>query len=157
MSIAQFRTVAKAMTIMAALTGMGNAVAADPLRVGVLIPGSKSDKGWMESGYDGLTAAQTELGPKLKTQVIGVSKDSVARHDRFKKKYELNFPLVSDEDGKICEKYGTWIEKSLYGRKYMGIDRSTFLIDREGVVREVWRKVKVPGHVEAVLEAAKML
>src|SRR6187402_290019 len=70
MSTAQFRTVAKAMTIAAALTGMGNAVAADPLRVGVLIPGSKSDKGWMESGYDGLTAAQTELGPKLKTQVI---------------------------------------------------------------------------------------
>jgi basic membrane protein A len=70
MSRAQFGTVAKAMTIAVALTGMASAVAADPLRVGVLIPGSKSDKGWMESGYDGLTAAQTELGPKLKTQVI---------------------------------------------------------------------------------------
>ena len=68
--------------------------------------------------------------------MIGVSKDSVARHDKFKAKYELNFPLVSDEDGKICEKYGTWIEKSLYGRKYMGIDRATFLIDKDGVVRK---------------------
>ena len=71
---------------------------------------------------------------KLKAQVIGVSKDSVARHDKFKAKYQLDFPLVSDEDGKICEKYGTWIEKSLYGRKYMGIDRATFLIDKDGVV-----------------------
>ena len=94
---------------------------------------------------------------KVKATVIGVSKDSVARHDKFKAKYELNFPLVSDEDGKISEKYGTWIEKSLYGRKYMGIDRATFLIDATGTVRKIWRKVKVPGHVEAVLEAAKGL
>ena len=94
---------------------------------------------------------------KLKAQVIGVSKDSVARHDRFKAKYELPFPLVSDEDGKICEKYGTWIEKSLYGRKYMGIDRATFLIDRTGTVARVWRKVKVSGHVAEVLEALKAL
>jgi peroxiredoxin Q/BCP len=94
---------------------------------------------------------------KAKATVIGVSKDSVARHDKFKAKYDLNFPLVSDEDGKICEKYGTWIEKSLYGRKYMGIDRATFLIDGTGTVRKIWRKVKVPGHVEEVLEAAKGL
>ena len=94
---------------------------------------------------------------KLAAQVIGVSKDSVARHDKFKAKYKLNFPLVSDEDGKICEKYGTWIEKSLYGRKYMGIDRATFLIDKDGVVRKVWRKVKVNGHVADVAEALKAL
>ena len=94
---------------------------------------------------------------KLKAQVVGVSKDSVARHDKFKAKYKLPFPLVSDEDGKICEKYGTWIEKSLYGRKYMGIDRATFLIDRDGVVRRVWRKVKVAGHVGDVQEALKAL
>lgn len=94
---------------------------------------------------------------KAKAMVIGISKDSVARHDKFKTKYELNFPLVSDEDGKICEKYGTWIEKSLYGRKYMGIDRATFLIDASGTVRRIWRKVKVPGHVEEVLGAAKAL
>jgi peroxiredoxin Q/BCP len=94
---------------------------------------------------------------KLKAQVVGVSKDSVARHDKFKAKHDLPFPLVSDEDGKICEKYGTWIEKSLYGRKYMGIDRATFLIDKDGVVRRVWRKVKVAGHVGEVEEALRAL
>ncbi|HEX2889197.1 thioredoxin-dependent thiol peroxidase [Vineibacter terrae] len=94
---------------------------------------------------------------KSKATVVGVSKDSVERHDKFKAKHDLPFALVSDTDGKICEKYGTWIEKSLYGRKYMGIDRATFLIDKSGVVRKVWRKVKVPGHVEAVLEAVKSL
>ncbi|HZQ00845.1 MAG TPA: thioredoxin-dependent thiol peroxidase [Reyranella sp.] len=94
---------------------------------------------------------------KLKAQVVGISKDSVARHDKFKAKYKLNFPLVSDEDGKICTKYGTWIEKSLYGRKYMGIDRATFLIDKDGKIAKVWRKVKVPGHVAEVEEALKAL
>ena len=94
---------------------------------------------------------------KLKTQVVGISKDSVARHDKFKAKYGLNFPLVSDEDGKICEKYGTWVEKSLYGRKYMGIDRATFLIDKSGVVARIWRKVKVAGHVDEVQAALKEL
>jgi peroxiredoxin Q/BCP len=94
---------------------------------------------------------------KLRVQVVGVSKDSVARHDKFKAKHKLNFPLVSDEDGKICEKYGTWIEKSLYGRKYMGIDRATFLIDKDGKVTKIWRKVRVPGHVEEVAEALKAM
>jgi thioredoxin-dependent peroxiredoxin len=94
---------------------------------------------------------------KLKAQVIGVSKDSAARHDKFKAKYELTFPLVSDEDGKICEKYGTWIEKSLYGRKYMGIERATFLIDKTGAVAKAWHKVKVAGHVDDVLAALKTL
>ena len=94
---------------------------------------------------------------KIKAQVVGVSKDSVARHDKFKAKYKLPFPLVSDEDGKICEKYDTWIEKSLYGRKYMGIDRATFLTDKTGTVAKVWRKVKVPGHVDEVLLALKAL
>lgn len=89
--------------------------------------------------------------------VIGVSRDGIASHDRFKAKYGLPFTLASDEDGTVCESYGTWVEKNMYGRKYMGIERATFLIDGEGVVRGVWRKVKVPGHVEAVLEAAKAL
>jgi thioredoxin-dependent peroxiredoxin len=89
--------------------------------------------------------------------VVGVSKDSVSSHDKFKKKYSLTFPLVSDSDGKICEKYGTWVEKSLYGRKYMGIERSTFLIDKEGVIAKVWHKVKVAGHVDDVEEALKAL
>lgn len=87
--------------------------------------------------------------------VVGVSKDSVAKHDKFKTKHDLNFPLVSDEEGELCEAYGVWVEKSMYGRKYMGIERSTFLIDSEGKIARAWRKVKVPGHVEEVLEAAR--
>ncbi|MGE0254148.1 MAG: thioredoxin-dependent thiol peroxidase [Alphaproteobacteria bacterium] len=94
---------------------------------------------------------------KAKAEIIGISKDSVARHDKFKAKYDLPFTLASDEDGKVCEAYGTWIEKSMYGRKYMGIDRATFLIDADGKVRKAWRKVKVPGHVAEVLAAAKAL
>ena len=94
---------------------------------------------------------------KLDAEIIGVSKDSVAKHDKFKAKYELPFTLASDEDGSVCEAYGTWVEKSMYGRKYMGIERATFLIDEKGVVRGEWRKVKVPGHVDAVLEAAEAL
>jgi peroxiredoxin Q/BCP len=94
---------------------------------------------------------------KVEAVVIGISKDSVASHDKFKKKYELPFTLASDVEGKVCESYGVWVEKSMYGRKYMGIERATFLIDEKGVVRGVWRKVKVPGHVDAVFAAAKAL
>ena len=89
--------------------------------------------------------------------VIGISKDSVASHDKFKKKHQLPFILGSDADGKVTEAYGVWVEKSMYGRKYMGIERATFLIDKEGVVRKVWHKVKVPGHVAEVLQAVKTL
>ncbi len=86
--------------------------------------------------------------------VIGISKDSVASHDKFKAKHGLGIVLASDAEGDVCERYGVWVEKSMYGRKYMGIDRSTFLI-KDGVVQKVWRKVKVPGHVDAVLEAVR--
>ncbi len=89
--------------------------------------------------------------------VVGVSKDSVARHDKFKAKYKLPFALVSDEDGKTCKAYGVWVKKKLYGREYMGIDRATFLIDAKGVIRRAWRKVKVKGHVDDVLAAAEAL
>jgi peroxiredoxin Q/BCP len=89
--------------------------------------------------------------------VIGISKDSVAAHDKFKKKYELPFVLASDAGSDVCEKYGVWVEKSMYGRKYMGIERCTFLLDEQGVVRGVWHKVKVPGHVAQVLSAARAL
>lgn len=92
---------------------------------------------------------------KLGVDVIGVSKDSVKKHDKFKVKYDLNFPLLSDEEGDMCERYGTWVEKSMYGKKYMGIDRSTFLIDEQGKIAAIWRKVKVEGHVEEVLAAIK--
>ena len=90
-------------------------------------------------------------------EIIGISKDSVKKHDKFKAKYELPFTLAADEDGAVCEAYGSWVEKSMYGKKYMGIDRSTFLIDEKGVLRAEWRKVKVPGHVEEVLKAAQDL
>ena len=89
--------------------------------------------------------------------VIGISKDAVASHDKFKKKHGLPFILASDTGGDVCEKYGVWVEKSMYGRKYMGIERATFLIDGKGVVRGVWHKVRVPGHVAEVLKAARAL
>ena len=89
----------------------------------------------------------------LNATIVGVSKDTVTKHDKFKAKYELPFHLASDEDGSLCEAYGTWVEKSMYGKKYMGIERATFLIDASGVIQGIWRKVKVNGHVEEVLEA----
>ncbi|MBF0333642.1 MAG: thioredoxin-dependent thiol peroxidase [Alphaproteobacteria bacterium] len=89
--------------------------------------------------------------------VIGVSRDSPKSHDRFKAKFDLNFALASDEAGAVCEAYGVWVEKSMYGKKYMGVERATFLIDAQGVVRGVWRKVKVPGHAAEVLNAVKAL
>ncbi len=94
---------------------------------------------------------------KANTEIIGVSADSVASHDKFKAKYDLKFALASDEKKEMLAAYGVWVEKSMYGRKYMGIERTTVLIDDKGKIREVWHKVKVPGHAEAVLEAAKAL
>ena len=87
--------------------------------------------------------------------IVGVSKDSVASHEKFKKKYSLPFILASDEKGDACERYGVWVEKSMYGRKYMGIERTTFLIDEKGVIKAVWPKVSVTGHIEQVLTAAR--
>jgi len=92
---------------------------------------------------------------KLGVAVLGVSKDSLEKHAKFREKYSLKFPLLSDADGKLCEAYDTWVEKSMYGRKYMGIDRSTFLIGADGKIKSLWRKVKVPGHIDAVLDAVK--
>lgn len=91
------------------------------------------------------------------TTVIGVSKDAVKAHDRFVKKHGLGIALVSDEGGHTCEDYGVWVEKSLYGKAYMGVDRSTFLIDGEGRIAQVWRKVSVKGHVDEVLASARTL
>jgi peroxiredoxin Q/BCP len=90
---------------------------------------------------------------KAGATVLGISPDSVARHERFAEKYDLGFPLLADEDHAVAEAYGVWKEKSMYGRKFMGIERSTFLVDRKGVIRRAWRKVKVKGHVDEVLEA----
>ncbi|MGR3501474.1 peroxiredoxin [Pseudaestuariivita sp.] len=94
---------------------------------------------------------------KLGVTVLGASRDSVAKHDKFVAKHALGMPLLSDEDGALTEHFGVWVEKKMYGKTYMGIDRSTFLIGADGRVAQEWRKVKVPGHAEAVLEAAKAL
>jgi len=100
--------------------------------------------------------ARTQL-TKAGAMVLGVSPDAVDRHQKFKQKYDLNFPLLADPDHAVAEKYGAWGEKTLYGKKSMGIIRATFLIDKEGVVRKVWPKVKVDGHDEQVLAALKEL
>lgn len=89
--------------------------------------------------------------------VLGVSKDSPAKHRKFIVKYDLAVPLASDEEGRVIEAFGSWVEKSLYGRKYMGIDRSTFLFDASGTLVRIWRKVRVPGHVDEVLDAVRAL
>ncbi len=94
---------------------------------------------------------------KLNAKVIGVSKDSVKRHDNFIAKHELTFDLVADLDGEICEAYGVWVLKKLYGKEYMGIERATFLIDTDGVVQRIWRKVKVKNHVSDVKAALEEL
>jgi thioredoxin-dependent peroxiredoxin len=91
------------------------------------------------------------------TVILGVSKDSVARHAKFKKKFDLPFALLSDADSDVCERYGVWGEKSMYGRKYMGIERTTLLIDGQGIIRQIWPKVKVGGHAQAVLAAVGAL
>jgi len=89
--------------------------------------------------------------------VIGVSKDSATSHDKFKAKYKLKIVLASDPETQTALSYGVWVKKSMYGRTYMGMERATFLVDAKGVIREIWRKVKVPGHVETVLATAKAL
>ncbi|WP_169544966.1 thioredoxin-dependent thiol peroxidase [Sneathiella aquimaris] len=100
----------------------------------------------------------TELAEEfsaLDVKIIGVSKDPIAKHEKFRAKHDLSVILASDENGETCDAFGVWVEKNMYGRKYMGIERATFLINAEGIVQKIWRKVKVKGHVEAVLDAAK--
>lgn len=93
----------------------------------------------------------------LGVTIIGISPDSPAKHDKFKAKHDLTIMLGADEEKTVCEAYGVWVEKSMYGKKYMGVERSTFLVDGSGAIAKAWRKVKVPGHVEDVFEAAKAL
>ena len=100
----------------------------------------------------------TALAPEFEkagVKVIGVSRDPMKKHDKFIANYDLAVPLASDEDGRISDAFGTWVEKSMYGRKYMGMDRATFLIGSDGRVLRAWRKVKVPGHAQEVLKAAR--
>ena len=112
------------------------------------------------SGCTAEAIAFSKDSKAFKTQgavVVGVSKDSPASHDKFKAKHGLSLVLASDEEIKTAQAYGVWVEKSMYGRRYMGMERATFLIDDEGVIRRVWRKVKVPGHAAEVLAAVKAL
>jgi len=100
----------------------------------------------------------TALAPQFEkagVKVVGVSRDPMKKHDKFIAKYALAVPLASDEDGRISDAFGTWVEKSMYGRKYMGMERATFLIGSDGRVLRAWRKVKVPGHAQEVLKAAQ--
>lgn len=90
---------------------------------------------------------------KIKAVILGVSADSVASHKKFQEKYNLPFTLLSDEDKKVVNNYGVWVEKSMYGRKYMGIERTTFIIDEKGKIKKIFNKVKVDGHTEEVLSA----
>lgn len=104
----------------------------------------------------GFTEAQKKFA-SLGVKVIGVSKDSVGSHEKFRAKHKLKLTLGSDPETTVANAYGVWVEKSMYGRKYMGMDRATFLVDGKGKIQSIWRKVKVPGHVDEVLAAAKAL
>lgn len=104
----------------------------------------------------GFTEAADDFAA-LGAKVVGVSKDPVTKHDKFIAKYSLNLILVSDEASDVCERYGTWVEKNMYGKTYMGIERTTVLINADGTIARVWSKVKVPGHVDEVLAATKAL
>ena len=94
---------------------------------------------------------------KMNAKVFGVSKDDLRSHEKFTEKFELPFVLISDNDGSICDSFGTWVEKKNYGKTYMGIERATYLVDKDGVIQEIWRNVKANGHAEEVLEAVKKL
>jgi thioredoxin-dependent peroxiredoxin len=112
-------------------------------------PGCTKEAQGFAEAYPELRAAGIAL--------LGISKDSATSHDQFKAKYQLPFALASDAEGDVIAAYGSWVEKSMYGKKYMGIDRSAFLIDGDGILRRVWRKVSVSGHVAEVLDAARAL
>ncbi len=116
----------------------------------------KDDTSGCTNEAKGFTEAAADFA-KTGAVVVGVSKDSVKSHDKFKAKYELNLTLGSDPEGAVLEAYGVWVQKSMYGREYMGIERATFLIGPDGRIARVWRKVRVPGHVAEVLAAAKGL
>lgn len=100
------------------------------------------------------TAMKKKIG-LINGRVVGVSKDTVAKHDKFVAKHDLSIPLLSDADGNMCETYGVWVEKNMYGRKYMGIERATFLIGPTGKILHIWRKVRAKGHAEKVFEELK--
>ena len=137
-------------------------VSTDGSRVNLAAPGQslvlyfypKDDTSGCTREAQDFTALAPEF-EKAGVKVIGVSRDPMKKHDKFIAKYDLAVPLASDEDGRISDAFGTWVEKSMYGRKYMGMERATFLIGSDGRVLRAWRKVKVPGHAQEVLKAAR--
>jgi len=116
----------------------------------------KDDTSGCTAEARGFTEAVAEFGAAGAT-VLGISKDTVKKHDAFRDKHALGVALLSDAEDGVCEAYGVWVEKKMYGRTFMGIERATYLIDAEGRIARIWRKVKVPGHVAQVLEAARAL
>jgi len=143
---------APAMTVTA--SDGGNLNLASPGRPLVLYFYPKDDTSGCTREAQDFTALAPEFA-KAGVKVVGVSRDSMKSHGKFIGKYGLAVPLASDEDGKISEAFGTWVEKSMYGRKYMGMERATYLIGADGRVLRAWRKVKVPNHANEVLKAAK--
>jgi len=125
-------------------------------RILVLYFYPKDDTSGCTSEAKAFSAAQSKFNA-LGADVVGVSKDSVKKHAKFRQKHDLTVKLAADETGETVERYGVWVEKSMYGRKYMGIERATFLIDGQGVIRKIWRKVSVTGHAEDVLEAVRSI
>ena len=139
------------------LVGGGTAALADHAgRALVLYFYPKDDTPGCTKEAIGFSAAKASFDA-AGIDILGVSRDSVASHAKFCAKHDLTIALGADIDGTVTEAYGVWVEKSMYGKTYMGIDRATFLIDGTGTIRRIWRKVKVPGHVEEVLAAAKAL
>jgi peroxiredoxin Q/BCP len=144
----------KAPAITVTASDGGNLDLASPGQPLVLYFYPKDDTSGCTREAQDFTALAPEFA-KAGVKVVGVSRDSMKSHDKFIGKYGLAVPLVSDEDGRISDAFGTWVEKSMYGRKYMGIERATYLIGADGRVLRAWRKVKVPGHAEEVLKAAR--
>lgn len=144
----------KVPAITVSATGGNSVDLAAPGQPLVLYFYPKDDTSGCTREAQDFTALAPEFG-KAGVKVIGVSRDPMKSHEKFIGKYGLAVPLASDEDGRISEAFGTWVEKSMYGRKYMGMERATYLIGTDGRVLKAWRKVKVPGHAQEVLEAAK--
>jgi thioredoxin-dependent peroxiredoxin len=144
----------KAPAITVTASDGGNLNLASPGQPLVLYFYPKDDTSGCTREAQDFTALAPEFA-KAGVKVVGVSRDPMKSHDRFIGKYDLAVPLASDEDGRISDAFGTWVEKSMYGRKYMGMERATYLIGADGLVLKAWRKVKVPGHAAEVLKAAR--
>ncbi len=145
----------KAPAIKAIASDGGTIDLASPGQPLVLYFYPKDDTSGCTREAQDFTALAAEFA-RAGVKVVGVSRDPMKKHDKFIAKYDLAVPLISDEDGRISDAFGTWVEKSMYGRKYMGMERATYLIGADGRVLKAWRKVKVPGHAEEVLKAARL-